>query len=80
MLANALDATAACEQGCIHIWLDRAPHDHAYHQIRIQDNGGGIALDLQKKLFEPFDSGDGIKLGLGLTYYAKKVLMQSKSH
>jgi signal transduction histidine kinase len=69
LLDNAIDAVP--EQGVIHVktWTEKRgelPHI----LISIADNGAGIPLEVQPKIFDPFyttkDVGVGTGLGLGI--------------
>jgi PAS domain S-box-containing protein len=71
MLNNAVDAMA--QSGKITVRL-RSEDDQAV--VEIADNGPGIPSDLQKKIFEPFESTKrrtGLGLGLGLSISAELV-------
>jgi two-component system nitrogen regulation sensor histidine kinase GlnL len=45
-------------------------------EIRIQDNGPGVAPDLRDRLFDPFVTTKANGAGLGLTLVAKLVASQ----
>lgn len=53
------------------VWLYTRQFD-GYIEIRVQDNGNGIPVELQRKIFQPFfttkPTGQGTGLGLSLSY------------
>ena len=46
-------------------------------QLRISDNGRGIAPDAMKRIFEPFFSSGGSGLGLGLGLTVSRAIVRS---
>ena len=69
LLRNALDALAETEGARIAVRLAR-DGDHA--EIRVRDNGPGIAESVGQRMFEPFvttkTDGMGVGLGLSISY------------
>ena len=67
IMSNARDALVTTGGGTIQIKIAEAGESIV---ISIQDNGSGIAEDVQKRIFEPFfttkEVGTGTGLGLGL--------------
>lgn len=68
LITNAMDAMP--EGG--NIWLDaRFDEDRQEIELRVRDDGPGIAPDLLAKIFEPFfttkDNGRGVGLGLAIS-------------
>lgn len=61
LLLNAIDAVQL--KGCISISLDMG---ETFIEILIEDNGSGIPLDLQDKIFDPFFSTKVSKKNAGL--------------
>ncbi|MFP6665534.1 MAG: ATP-binding protein [Deltaproteobacteria bacterium] len=74
LIANALDAIRLAENPCIEITLAAIAGNQL--EVRINDNGPGIAADVADRLFEPFvttkDVGQGTGLGLSIAYGAIK--------
>ncbi|PTY38670.1 hypothetical protein BGP77_10835 [Saccharospirillum sp. MSK14-1] len=72
LLANALDALRDHNDGRVHIQLQHTDNHDWPLQLSIQDNGPGLDNDSQGRVFEPFystkDSGDGLGLGLAISY------------
>ncbi|RAX32418.1 UNVERIFIED_CONTAM: two-component system sensor histidine kinase AtoS, partial [Escherichia coli] len=62
LLINAVQAISVCGEIRIHTWQD-TPSQQA---ISIEDNGCGIDLSLQKKIFNPFFTTKASGTGLGL--------------
>ena len=56
-----LDAT---ELARLHPPIARKPGRHAY--LAVKDTGGGLAREMEKRLFDPFASTKGVGRGLGL--------------
>ncbi|MEF2231648.1 MAG: ATP-binding protein, partial [Pseudodesulfovibrio sp.] len=69
LLRNALDALVHTDDARIGISLEK-DGDHA--EIRVRDNGPGIADSVGKRMFEPFvttkTDGMGVGLGLSISY------------
>lgn len=69
LLSNAIQAIK--KKGKIEIET-KDLKQQASIQIEIKDNGGGMTMDVQKHIFEPFyttkNVGKGIGLGLSITY------------
>ncbi len=71
LLNNAADALNT--QGTVTVRL-RTDNGHAV--VEVADNGPGIPVDLQKRIFEPFEStkrNTGLGLGLGLSITSELV-------
>ena len=73
LLTNAIDAvldTPNLTDKQIRIQTEQLDEDHL--QIRIQDTGRGVPVDVQAKMFDPFFTtkpvGKGIGLGLSICY------------
>ena len=68
IIRNALDAMNGHPEPRVMISIDRSD-SHA--QIRVRDNGHGIAPDIAQSMFEPFAttraSGEGMGLGLAIS-------------
>lgn len=66
LLTNALKFTVS------HIWIDLIPTEENKLELRIKDNGQGIAVEEQEKIFTPFYQirenrpTDNIGTGVGL--------------
>lgn len=73
LLTNALKFTAS------HIWIDLIPTEENKLELRIKDNGQGIAVEEQEKIFTPFYQirgnrpSDNIGTGVGLLLVKKLV-------
>jgi len=66
LIDNALDAAGATG----HVWV-RTTHDGRHVVVEIADNGSGIPLELQTRIFQPFFTTKGAKgtgLGLDITH------------
>ncbi|SEK64130.1 PAS domain S-box-containing protein [Atopomonas hussainii] len=67
LLSNARDASNPGD--AIRVWSDAEEHTIT---LQVEDEGSGIAQELQEQLFEPFfttkDPGKGTGLGLALVY------------
>lgn len=79
LLSNALKFTSS------HIWIDLSITGEQQLELRIKDNGQGIALEEQQKIFTPFYQirgnrpSDNIGTGVGLLLVKKLVdLMHGK--
>ena len=64
LLLNALDALP--QGGTVHLGV-QAPPEVSDVTVRVQDDGPGVAVEVQKRLFEPFVSTKETGLGLGLS-------------
>ena len=64
LLLNALDALP--QGGAVRVEV-HAPTGSANVEVRVRDDGPGIAPEIQKRLFEPFVSTKETGLGLGLS-------------
>jgi two-component system nitrogen regulation sensor histidine kinase GlnL len=84
LLANARDAAASAAAPCIRVrtrfasgirlhGAEGRPPVGLPIEIRISDNGGGVAADLREHIFEPFVSGKASGQGLGLALVQKLV-------
>ena len=73
LLRNAADAVAEIGGGRVSVSTRRGPEPGTV-QVRVQDDGAGIAKDIARKLFEPFFSTKegGTGLGLALTHQIVK--------
>lgn len=73
LLTNALKFTLS------HIWIDLIPTEENKLELRIKDNGQGIAVEEQEKIFTPFYQirenrlSDNIGTGVGLLLVKKLV-------
>ena len=73
LLTNALKFTVS------HIWIDLIPTEENKLELRIKDNGQGIAVEEQEKIFTPFYQirenrpTDNIGTGVGLLLVKKLV-------
>jgi len=69
LLRNALDAVRERVDKKVTLTLERAD---AYAQVRVADTGAGVSDAVQERLFDPFfttkDIGEGVGLGLSITY------------
>lgn len=63
LIQNALEAVEPVADGAVVVSAGR---DADRIHIRIEDNGGGIAPEIQEQLFSPFNSSKEKGLGLGL--------------
>ncbi|MBN1820458.1 MAG: HAMP domain-containing histidine kinase [Prolixibacteraceae bacterium] len=63
LVKNAIQAIPANQEGLIHITLSKKNHNAL---IEVEDNGIGIAEDLQDKLFSPSFTTKTSGMGLGL--------------
>ena len=63
LLLNALDALP--QGGAVRLEVRAAPGGGA--EVRVRDDGPGVAAEVQKRLFEPFVSTKETGLGLGLS-------------
>ena len=67
LLSNARDASP--DQGEITVWAEDGDHQVTVH---VDDQGQGIAPELQSRVFEPFyttkEPGEGTGLGLALVF------------
>jgi len=86
LMNNARDALQGIENPAISVELKeflpddqfRQKHSHEvadrYAQITVRDNGSGISVEMQNRIFEPFyttkEVGKGTGLGLAMTYGA----------
>ena len=84
LIANAIDASD--EGGLIGVALDRlkTEHNREWVRISITDQGCGIPLEIQKRIFEPYfttkKTGDGERgFGLGLAICKKIATLQGCS-
>jgi signal transduction histidine kinase len=79
ILSNAIDAVEDQDEPAIHLQTAfiTAPAatdslEYPYVEVRIQDNGSGMAPEIQKKIFDPFYTtkpvGKGTGLGLSISY------------
>jgi two-component system, NtrC family, sensor histidine kinase HydH len=64
LLLNALDALP--QGGTVRLEV-QAPPQESKVTVRVQDDGPGVAAEVQKRLFEPFVSTKQTGLGLGLS-------------
>ncbi len=75
VVANAVDAAAEGER---QVWVRIVPLEHGV-KIEVEDNGPGVAPEMQERLFEPFSTtkpfGHGTGLGLALS---REVLQEHK--
>ncbi|HEY9081603.1 sensor histidine kinase [Magnetovibrio sp.] len=69
LLRNALDAVRGRAERKVALTLERS-ETHA--KITVEDTGEGVGSDVQERLFDPFfttkEVGDGVGLGLSITY------------
>lgn len=65
LIRNALDATEGQQDRRISI--NAAPDGEAMVRVSLQDNGGGVPLEVQPRLFEAFSSTKASGLGIGLS-------------
>ena len=71
LLDNAIDAAPQGGSIAVKTWAESSAGDTALY-ILVKDNGGGIPLDIQQRIFDPFYTtkpvGIGTGLGLGIVY------------
>ena len=69
LLRNALDAVRDMERKRVTLTLERFDR---FAKITVEDTGPGVSDDVQERLFDPFfttkDVGEGVGLGLSITY------------
>ena len=63
LVSNAIDAAAQTGEGSVHI---NCRHSNGGISIEVDDNGIGIAPEIAKHLFEPFQTTKTRGMGLGL--------------
>ena len=71
LMQNAYDAAQAAERETPELWISVEQDSH-WVTLRLRDNGGGIAAEHLKQVFDPFFStkpvGKGTGLGLSISY------------
>jgi signal transduction histidine kinase len=71
LLDNAIDASPQSGTITIKTWAEGSGADSAIY-ILVKDTGGGIPLEIQQRIFDPFYTtkpvGIGTGLGLGIVY------------
>lgn len=79
ILKNAQDAILErkVEEGTI--WI-RTREDGASFVIEVEDNAGGIPLDIIGKIFDPYFSTKSEKNGTGLGLYMSKTIIEEHCH
>ena len=69
LLSNALDAVRDRPEKNVDIRLSQAKD---FAEVQVLDSGSGLSRDVLERLFDPFfttkDVGDGVGLGLSITY------------
>jgi len=68
LVSNAVDAVASVNPGRVVVTSGTAG-DRA--ELRVSDNGPGVAAELESRLFEPFVSGKPSGVGMGLSIARK---------
>ena len=63
LLSNAIDAAAGARDAVVRV---RCRHDSGTIEIVVDDNGGGVAVEIAEHLFEPFQTTKIRGMGLGL--------------
>ncbi len=74
LVKNAQEAVAAQDNGCVSVStqiIERA--DHAFFEMRVQDNGPGFSEEMLQHLFEPYVTSKPKGTGLGLAIVKKIV-------
>jgi two-component system C4-dicarboxylate transport sensor histidine kinase DctB len=71
LVSNAVDAVAAVDPGRI-VVTSTSVDGRA--ELRVSDNGPGVAMELKSRLFEPFVSGKPSGVGMGLSI-SKKIAL-----
>jgi len=79
ILKNAQDAILEhkVEEGII--WI-RTREERALFVIEVEDNAGGIPLDIIGKIFDPYFSTKSKKNGTGLGLYMSKTIIEEHCH
>lgn len=79
ILKNAQDAILErkVEEGTI--WI-RTREERASFVIEVEDNAGGIPMDIMGKIFDPYFSTKSEKNGTGLGLYMSKTIIEEHCH
>lgn len=65
LVRNAVDAVAG-RPGCKNVTIELEPHGRRSVIVRVIDNGPGITPEVQRRLFEPFNTSKLGGVGIGL--------------
>ncbi len=79
LLDNAIDAVGQGGRVCVKTWSDVAPEGESGGGVRvwvaITDDGGGIPLESQGRIFEPYYTTKAAGVGTGLGLYIVQRIM-----
>ncbi|MFT4203133.1 MAG: HAMP domain-containing sensor histidine kinase [Chitinophagaceae bacterium] len=77
LMLNAIDAVKDAAQPCIQLYAEKL--DENTIELKVLDNGKGMSIEVQERIFIPFFSTKGTGSGVGLSLCKQIVLLHGGS-